>query len=563
MTEGQGEARCLEAAGGKPSAARRAGDCRERAHAAVAKPGEDHRTTSGSSPKGSPLLTHAVKPKHAQWALVVIATAQLMVMLDLTIVNIALPAMQHDLGFSTTNLSWVVDAYVLAFGGLLLLGGRTGDLFGRRRMFAIGVSIFVTASLAGGLATTQPMLIAARSLQGLGAAIASPTALSLIATSFQDGPLRHRAMAVYAAMSGAGGALGLLLGGLLVDVASWRWVLFVNVPIGSAVVLATPFVLPRGGLPQRGRLDLPGALSASSGIALLVYGLVRAPVNGWSNPISIAAFAGAAALLATFVIVETHTKMALLPLKFLRHRNRLGGYTIMFLLGGSMLALLYFLTQFLQDVQHYSPIVTGVAYLPIPLVIGSVGFVISRHAGRLGVRRFLIAGPALVSSGLLWLSRIDAHTGYAGIFGPLVLVGLGMGLSFVPLTLNAVAGVSNHDSGLASGLINTSQTIGGSLVLAALVTVAATVTRDHLLHAATASAHTMVSQALSTSIHGYQSAFLGGSIASATAVIVAALTLRRGPAPGPAPGPARGFVKTLPTGEPLEPALARRRTSSI
>ncbi len=488
--------------------------------------------TSPYSSETSGVRTGAPRFKHSGWALIVIATAQLMVMLDLTIVNIALPAMQRELGFSVTSLSWVVNAYVLAFGGLLLLGGRTGDLFGRRRMFTVGVSLFMVASLAGGLATSQLMLIAARSLQGLGAAIASPTALSLIATAFPDGPSRHRALAVYAAMSGAGGALGLLLGGLLVDVASWRWVLFVNVPIGLAVVVATPFVLPRGS-GKRGRLDLPGALSASSGTALLVYGLERAPEYGWANLVSLAVFACAAVLFVVFVMVETRSAMALLPLRFLRHRNRLGGYTIMFLLGGSMLSLLYFLTQFLQDVLHYSPIVTGVAYLPIPIVIGSAGFVVSKHAGRLGVRRFLIAGPALVSSGLLLLSRVGSHTGYAEIFVPLVLVGLGMGLSFVPLTLNAVAGVRQGDSGLASGLINTSQTIGGSLGLAALVTVAATVTRDHLLHALGAVNHGAVSQTLSTSIHGYESAFLGGSLASAIAVIIATVAL--GPSTASAP----------------------------
>jgi len=230
-------------------------------------------------------------------ALAVIAAAQLMVMLDLTIVNIALPSIQRELDFSSTNLAWVIDAYVLVFGGLLLLGGRTGDLFGRRRMFVVGVALFTSASLAGGLATTQAWLIAARAVQGAGAAIASPTALALVATTFPDGPARHRAMAVYAGMSGAGGALGLLLGGILVDVSTWRWVLFVNVPIGAALVAAAPLVLPRT-VGRRGRLDVPGALTASGGMALLVYGLVRAPDTGWSATPTIASFAGAAALLA-------------------------------------------------------------------------------------------------------------------------------------------------------------------------------------------------------------------------------------------------------------------------
>lgn len=462
-------------------------------------------------------------------ALVVIATAQLMVLLDLTIVNIALPSMQRELGFSTTGLSWVVDAYVLAFGGLLLLGGRTGDLFGRRRMLVIGIGLFTAASLAGGLATSQSWLITARVIQGIGAAIASPTALSLIGTTFPEGPRRHKAMAVYAGMSGAGGALGLLLGGLLVDISSWRWVLFVNVPIGLALIVAAPLVLPD--VPgRRGRLDLPGALTVSAGMALLVFGLERAPTSGWSDPFTVASFVVAAILLIVFVLVETRSADALLPMRFLRNRLRVGGYAIMLLLGAAMLSLLYFLTQFLQDILHYSPLAAGVAYLPLPIVVGSIGLVVSRLVGRVGIRVFLTTGPLLVAGGLWWLSFLSSHSGYPAIFGPLVIVGLGMGLTFVPLTLNAVASVQNNEMGLASGLLNTSQQVGGSLGLAALVTVAATVTRNSLaghataIHSASHSARHSI--AVIASVQGYQAAFRYGAIAAAVAVLFALVFIR-------------------------------------
>ena len=473
---------------------------------------------------------------HHRLALVVIAAAQLMVMLDLTIVNIALPSMQRELHFSATNLTWVVDAYVLVFGGLLLLGGRTGDLFGRRRMFSVGIAAFAAASLAGGLATDQAWLIAARAVQGIGAAIASPTALSLVVTTFEEGAPRNRAMGVYAGMSAAGGALGLLLGGILVDVASWRWVLFVNVPIAIVVLALTPLSLHAGRAPngRSHRLDVPGALSISSGMALLVYGLVSAPTAGWSSTRTDLAFAVAAVLLAVFVVVERSSKEPLIPLGFLGNRNRAAGYGIMLLLGAAMLSLIFFLTQFLQDILHYSPILAGVAYLPIPVSVAATSVGVSRLVWRIGARRFLVLGPLFVASGLLWVSGVDATSSYAQVFGPLVLVGLGMGLSFVPLTLNAVASVGGHQSGLASGLLNTSQQVGGSLGLATLVTVAATATRDQLQHALTglrtagARLSTPRLHVLGTaaSVHGYQMAFRWGAAGAAIAFLIAVTLLR-------------------------------------
>jgi len=508
---------------------------------------------SGAGPSGA-TSTHA-HPSH-RLALVVIATAQLMVMLDLTIVNIALPSMQRELHFSVTNLTWVVDAYVLVFGGLLLLGGRLGDLFGRRRMFAIGIAAFAAASLAGGLATDQAWLIAARAVQGIGAAIASPAALSLVVTTFEEGPPRNRAMGIYAGMSAAGGALGLLLGGVLVDVASWRWVLFVNVPIAIAVLVLTPLSLRAGRAPsgRSHRLDIPGALSISAGMALLVYGLVSAPTDGWSSARTILAFAVAAVLLAIFVAVERSSKEPLIPLGFLRNRNRAAGYAVMLLLGAAMLSLIFFLTQFLQDILHYSPILAGVAYLPIPVSVAATSAVVSRLVRHYGTRRFLVLGPVLVALGLLWVSRVNATSSYADVFGPLVLVGLGMGLSFVPLTLNAVASVERQQSGLASALLNTSQQVGGSLGLAILVTVAATATRDQLqravtgLHTAGTTLSTPRLHALTAaaSVHGYQMAFRWGAAGAAIAFVVAVALLR-----------SSASGQTAPPGEPAplgEPA---------
>ncbi|MCL5447104.1 MAG: MFS transporter [Actinobacteria bacterium] len=473
-------------------------------------------------------------------ALVVIATAQLMVMLDLTIVNIALPSMQKDLHFSAANLAWVIDAYVLVFGGLLLLGGKAGDLFGRRRMFITGVGLFTVASFAGGLATTQSWLIAARSVQGIGAAIASPTALSLIAVTFAEGAPRNRAMAVYAGMSGAGGALGLLIGGILVNLASWRWVLFVNVPIGATVLLIAPWVLPKTA-GRRGWIDIPGALTVSGGMALLVYGLIRAARDSWSNTGTIIAFVAAAVLLGIFVLVEAKSKQPLLALRFLKNRNRAGSYAVMLLLGASMLSLLFFLTQFLQDILHYSPLETGIAYLPLPVVVGLTGLIVSRQIRRFGVKPFLIAGPLMVAGGLLWVSSVTSSSSYFTIFAPLVVVGIGMGLSFVPLTLSAITGIGSHETGLASALLNASQQIGGSLGLAALVTVAATATRDQMhngmntLHAAIGTgsaakaADALHRLATGAAVHGYQSAFRGGAIGALAAFLVTLIVIRAHP----------------------------------
>ncbi len=463
-------------------------------------------------------------------ALVVIATAQLMVMLDMTIVNVALPTIQRDLHFSTTNLTWVIDAYVLVFGGLLLLGGRTGDIFGRRRMFTIGIALFAGASLLGGVATSQGWLIAARALQGIGAAIASPTALALVATTFEEGAERHRAMAVYAAMTGAGGALGLVLGGLLVETATWRWVFFVNVPIGATLLILAPIVLPKVD-GHGGRLDMPGALAVSGGMAALVYGLIRAPGSGWTDRYTLLAFAIGIVLLITFAVIETRSREALIPPRFLRDRNRAGGFAVILLLGGAMLSLLYFLTQFLQEQLHYSSLVTGVAYLPIPFMVASSSLVVSRIIKHVGTRPFIVAGPLVAALGIFWASYITATSSYRNVFGPLVVTGLGMGLTMVPVTVNAVSGVKNREQGLASSLLNTAQQVGGSLGLAVLVTIAATAVKHSLQSSAavlrgSATSPAAIAAAQHAAVHGYQSAVRVGSLGALLAFVLAALIVR-------------------------------------
>ena len=464
----------------------------------------------------------ASTPERHRLALAVIDAAQLMVMLDLTITNVALPSIQQSLHFTTTNLAWVIDAYVLVFGGLLLLGGRVGDIFGRRRMFFVGIGLFALSSLLGGLATTQGLLIASRALQGVGAAIASPTALALIAVTFAEGSARNRAMAVYAAMTAAGGALGLILGGALVEGASWRWVFFVNVPIGIAVMVATPFVLPRiDG--HGGRLDVPGAVTASGGVAFLVYGLVHAPSAGWGATSTLAAFAAAVVLLVVFALVERRSAQPLIPAHFLRHRNRAGGYVTMMLIGASMLSLLFFLTQFLQEQMHYSALRAGVSYLPVPIMVASTSVFLSKKIRRWGVRIFLTTGPLLVALGILWASFLTPTSSYWHVAGPLVIFGLGMGFSFVPLTLNAVSSVQNHEQGLASSLLNTSQQIGASLGLAVLVTVSATVRTHQLARAGVIpAAHAQVD----ATVHGFQVALRVGSLSAFLAFLTALLVVR-------------------------------------
>ncbi|MFJ8584400.1 MFS transporter [Streptomyces sp. NPDC093595] len=411
-------------------------------------------------------------------ALLVIASCQLMVVLDITIVNIALPHIQSSLDFSTTNLSWVVNAYTLTFGGLLLLGGRTGDILGRRRVFIFGVLLFVLASLLGGLAQNSAQLLAARALQGVGGAIASPTSLALISTTFEEGPERNRAFGVFAAVSAGGGAIGLLAGGMLVSWLDWRWVFFVNVPIGLLIALATPRWI-RESERHPGHFDITGALSSTLGMVLLVYGFIRAAQDGWGDPLTVASFGAAVVILAVFVFVERRSRQPITPLHMFADRNRAGTYGIMLCLAAAIFGMFFFLTLFVQNVLDFSPLAAGVAFLPVSAIIAVGAGLASQLLPKYGPKPFMVVGALLTAVGLAWLTLTDVHSTYLGsILGPMLVFGMGMGMQFVSLTLMALSDVPAHESGAASGLLNAMQQVGGSLGLSILVTVFGTASRN-------------------------------------------------------------------------------------
>ena len=432
--------------------------------------------------------------RHPGLALLVIATAQLMVILDATIVNVALPHIQTALQFSDSGLEWVVNGYALALGGLLLLGGRAGDLLGRRRMFIIGLLVFSAASLAGGLATSQAFLLAARAVQGAGGAIVTPTALALVFTTFAEGRARHRALGVYSAMSVAGGAVGLLVGGLLVTYVSWRWVLFVNVPIGIVGALAARAVLP-GSVRRPGRLDLPGIITGTGGVAALVYGLSNAATgqdgtSHWADTKVIATLAGGAAALTAFGFIEARTRQALLPVRLLRSRNRAGANLMSLGVGTTLFGVFFFLTLFVQDVWGYSPLRAGAAFLPLTIAVLVTSVVSTRLVARTGSRPLLLTGTVVTSGGLYWMSRLTEHGSYlGGLLGPVLITGAGLGLLFVPMSLVALSDVAEGDSGVASSLLNATRQVGGSIGLAVLGTVAWTVVANRALRAGTTGAY--------------------------------------------------------------------------
>jgi EmrB/QacA subfamily drug resistance transporter len=408
--------------------------------------------------------------------LAVILTAQLMVVLDATIVNVALPHIQRSLHFSNSSLSWVLNAYVLTFGGLLLLGARSGDLLGRRRTFMAGIALFSVSSLVGGFATTGSMLLAARALQGVGGALAAPAGLALLTTFFPEGAARVKAIGLFTTVSAAGGALGLVAGGLLTEWASWRWVMFVNVPIGLAVLLVGRSVLTETAR-RHGRFDLTGAITSTAGMTAVVFGLVEAGSDGWAAPVTFGSLVAGVALLCMFVRIERTAAEPILPLRILADRTRASANVARGLGYAGMYGMVFFLTQFLQDIQGHSSLITGIEFLPAPTSVFLSSQLTSRVlVNRLPPKVLMILGTASLALGLLVATQLHASTAYPQVLVSLILIGAGMGSSFVSLTTAGLAGVAQSDAGAASGLINVMQQLGAALGLAVLVTVFDTVT---------------------------------------------------------------------------------------
>jgi len=445
-------------------------------------------------------------------ALVIMLSAQLMIILDLTVVNIALPHIQTGLNFSAASLSWVLNAYTLTFGGLLLLGGRAGDILGRRRVFLAGIALFTLSSLAGGLATTDWMLLVARALQGVGGALASPAVLALVVGSFTEGRERTRALGIYSAVAMGGASLGLVLGGVITEWLSWRWVLFVNVPVGIVVLAVTPLFVTESAR-QPGRFDLTGAITSTGGMTALVYAFIRAAASGWGDRVAVAAFAVAVVLLGLFLLTEARARQPITPLRLFADLGRSGSYLARLLLVAGMFGMFFFLTQFVQEILGFSPLAAGVAFLPLTLTVFGVSRAAPRLIPRFGGTRLMLAGMLPVIAGMAWLAQVSAGTSYlAGILGPMLLLGTGMGLVFVPLTAASLAGVAPADSGAASSMVNVMQQVGGSLGLAILVTVFGTAYR----RAGGGAHHALV--------HGVSAAFSVAALFDVAALLVIALS---------------------------------------
>jgi EmrB/QacA subfamily drug resistance transporter len=427
-----------------------------------------------------------------------ILAAYLMIVLDVSVIITALPDIHTALDFSSAGLSWVQNAYALTFGGLLLLGARVGDIMGRRRTFMFGIALFSTASLLAGLAQSSTWLLSARALQGVGAALAAPSTLALLTTTFREGSERTRALAWYSAVAGGGGSAGLVLGGMLTDWISWRWGMFINVPVGLVVMYLAPRHLAETER-RPGRFDLTGAITSTLGMTAVVYGFVRAASDGWGDDLTVASFVAGVALLIGFIVNEMRAEQPITPLRLFASRERSSAYVARMLVVGGLFSMFFFLTQFLQGVLHYNPLQAGLAFLPMTAVMFSMVQVVPRVAARVGTMPLLLVGLALALTGMAWISRLSDTTAFfPGIALPLVLLGSGMGMALTPLTAAGIAGVEPNDAGAASGVVNVSQQLGGSLGLGILVTVFASAQRGDGGTATHALAHA-VSSALTGS----------------------------------------------------------------
>ncbi|HWT95607.1 MAG TPA: MFS transporter [Solirubrobacteraceae bacterium] len=449
------------------------------------------------------------------WAFALLAMAQFVVVLDASIVNVALPSIGSDLKFSQDDLSWVINAYTLFFGGFLLLGGRMADLLGRRRVLMIGLALFALASLAGGLATSDIQLVIARAVQGLGAALMSPAALSLVTTMFSEGAERNKALGIWGAVAGSGGAVGVLLGGMLTEWLSWEWVLFVNVPIGLVVAALVPRWIAESRNDSAHRsFDLAGAIAVTAGLAILVYGVVDAVDAGWGSTQTVVLMSVAALLLAAFVAIESRTKAPLMPLGIFRLRTLSASNVVGLLIGMALFSMFFFISLYMQRVLGMDALETGLAYLPLALTIIVAAGVASQLVTKLGFKPVLIFGLALVTVGLVWFAQVSPGGSYvADVLFPSMIAGAGLGFSFVPVTIGAVAGTKPHEAGLASGLINTSQQVGGALGVAILSSVAFSG-----LPAETADPVALT--------NGFSDAFLVGAGFAALGVLVATFAIR-------------------------------------
>lgn len=454
-------------------------------------------------------------------ALILLCSAQFVVVLDASIVNVALPSIGKALDFSQENLPWVVNAYVLTFGGFLLLGGRTADLVGRRKVFMAGLMLVAVASLAAGFSATEGQLIAARAAQGLGAAIISPAALSIVTTTFRDGAERNKALGVWGAVAGTGGAAGVLLGGVLTEGLGWEWVLWVNVPVSLIAFALSPRLIAESREEAQTRtFDVAGAITVTASLSVLVYALVDANSAGWGSAQTIGLIVLAVLLMAAFVAIEQRAAKPLVPFSIFSIRTLTGANAVGLLVGASLFSMFFFITLYMQQVLGYSPIHAGLSYLPLSLVIIASAGVASQLVTKLGYKPVLAAGMLFIVAGLLWFSRISVGGGFTtDILGPSVLAAAGLGFAFVTTTIAAVSGVQEDEAGLASGLINTSQQVGGALGLAILSAVAIARTENVM-----SAGHSSVANGLT---EGFQSAFLGGA-AIAFLGFVLTLVLIRG-----------------------------------
>jgi EmrB/QacA subfamily drug resistance transporter len=468
-------------------------------------------------------------PDRRKWlGLAALCAAFFMVILDVAIVNVALPTIQTDLDFSQKNLQWVVSAYALTFGGLLLLGGRAADLLGRRRVFIVGIAAFAAASLLAGLAWSDTVLIGARALQGVGAAVMTPAALSILMTTFREGRERNTALGIWGAIGASGGTAGVLLGGILTDTIGWEWIFFLNVPVAAAVIAVAPVLLreSRADAGHR-RFDLAGAVSVTGAVALLVYALVEAESAGWASGQTLGLIGASAALFAVFAAVETRSRAPIMPFSIFRIRAVTGSNVAGLALGGAVFGMIFILTLYMQQVLAYSPLETGVAWLAMSLTALVSSMVSSVMVTRIGTRIPLAAGLVVAGVGLLLLSRIPADGAYvADLLPGLLVTGLGLGGAFVALSIGALDGVSERDAGLASGLVNTTQQVGGALGVAVLSTLA--ISRSDELLADGAAAGVALTE-------GFQIALIAAAAFAVAGALAVLALVRRGAQPEPAP----------------------------